>query len=146
MLHTADFAGAAKPFPVARTWSEKVNREFCDQYNDEIEGVFDFCCHVLDAYGFDYSVGLKTRGEKRIGSDEIWDMADNTAFSASMSCGGTRPADSTIPSLTTPPHPKPIALTPNCSESKVGKREHTIRSRPGRAEVRSRAKRLCAVG
>jgi threonyl-tRNA synthetase len=40
-------------------------------------GVFDFCCHVLETFGFEYMVGLKTRGEKRIGSDEIWDMAED---------------------------------------------------------------------
>jgi threonyl-tRNA synthetase len=39
--------------------------------------VFDFCCHILDTFGFDYHVGLKTRPEKRIGTDEIWDMAEN---------------------------------------------------------------------
>ncbi len=52
---------------------------FCtpEQYPSEVEGVFDFCCHVLDTFGFDYHVGLKTRGEKRIGSDDIWDMAED---------------------------------------------------------------------
>ena len=52
---------------------------FCtpEQYEAEIEGVFDFCCHVLDTFGFDYYVALKTRGEKRIGSDESWDLAED---------------------------------------------------------------------
>lgn len=52
---------------------------FCtpEQYEAEIEGVFDFCCHVLDTFGFDYYVALKTRGEKRIGGDEIWDLAED---------------------------------------------------------------------
>ena len=52
---------------------------FCrpDQYPAECEGVFDFCCHVLDTFGFDYHVSLKTRGPKRIGGDAIWDMAED---------------------------------------------------------------------
>ncbi len=48
-----------------------------EQYPAEIEGVFDFCCHVLDTFGFEYHVALKTRNpEKSIGSDEVWAMAE----------------------------------------------------------------------
>jgi len=62
-----------------RSFTQDDAHIFCtpEQYEAECEGVFDFCCHVLDTFGFDYHVGLKTRGEKRIGSDEIWDMAEN---------------------------------------------------------------------
>ncbi|EAR83084.2 3',5'-cyclic-nucleotide phosphodiesterase (macronuclear) [Tetrahymena thermophila SB210] len=35
IIHTADFTGAAKPFPLSRQWSEKVNREFHNQYIEE---------------------------------------------------------------------------------------------------------------
>ncbi len=61
-----------------RSFTQDDAHIFCtpDQYADEIEGCFDFCCHILDSFGFDYSVGLKTRGEKRIGSEEIWDLAE----------------------------------------------------------------------
>ena len=62
-----------------RSFTQDDAHIFCtpDTYEQEIEGVFDFCCYVLDAFGFDYHVGLKTRGEKRIGGDEIWDMAED---------------------------------------------------------------------
>jgi len=62
-----------------RSFTQDDAHIFCtpDNYPQEIEGVFDFCCHILDAFGFDYHVGLKTRPEKRIGTDEIWDMAEN---------------------------------------------------------------------
>jgi threonyl-tRNA synthetase len=61
-----------------RSFTQDDAHIFCtpDQYAAEIEGVFDFCCHILDTFGFDYYVGFKTRGEKRIGSDEVWDMAE----------------------------------------------------------------------
>ena len=61
-----------------RSFTQDDAHIFCtpEQYADEIEGVFDFCCFILDAFGFDYHVGLKTRGEKRIGDDAIWDMAE----------------------------------------------------------------------
>lgn len=62
-----------------RSFTQDDAHIFCTpaQYETEIEGVFDFCCFVLDTFGFDYHVGLKTRGAKRIGSDAIWDMAEN---------------------------------------------------------------------
>jgi threonyl-tRNA synthetase len=62
-----------------RSFTQDDAHIFCtpETYSQEIEGVFDFCCHILDTFGFDYHVGLKTRPEKRIGTDEIWDMAEN---------------------------------------------------------------------
>lgn len=62
-----------------RSFTQDDAHIFCtpEQYEKEIEGVFDFCCFVLDTFGFDYHVGLKTRGEKRIGTEEIWDMAED---------------------------------------------------------------------
>lgn len=61
-----------------RSFTQDDAHIFCtrEQYEAECEGVFDFCCHVLDTFGFEYTVGLKTRGEKRIGTDDIWDMAE----------------------------------------------------------------------
>jgi threonyl-tRNA synthetase len=61
-----------------RSFTQDDAHIFCtpEQYEQEIVGVFDFCCHILDTFGFDYYVGFKTRGEKRIGGDEIWDMAE----------------------------------------------------------------------
>jgi threonyl-tRNA synthetase len=62
-----------------RSFTQDDAHIFCtpETYRSELAGVFDFCCHILDSFGFDYHVGLKTRGEKRIGSDEIWDMAES---------------------------------------------------------------------
>lgn len=61
-----------------RSFTQDDAHIFCtpEQYEAEIEGVFDFICHILDTFGFDYHIGFKTRGEKRIGSDEVWDMAE----------------------------------------------------------------------
>ena len=62
-----------------RSFTQDDAHIFCtpETYHAEVLGVFDFCCHVLETFGFEYMVGLKTRGEKRIGSDEIWDMAED---------------------------------------------------------------------
>lgn len=35
IVHTADFNGGAKQFDVSRIWSEKVNKEFSAQYEEE---------------------------------------------------------------------------------------------------------------
>ncbi|MFH1464305.1 MAG: threonine--tRNA ligase [Pseudomonadota bacterium] len=62
-----------------RSFTQDDAHIFCtpETYHAEVLGVFDFCCHVLETFGFEYMVGLKTRGEKRIGSDEIWDLAED---------------------------------------------------------------------
>ena len=62
-----------------RSFTQDDAHIFCtpEQYAAEIEGVFDFCCHILDTFGFDYYVGFKTRGPKRIGDDAVWDMAED---------------------------------------------------------------------
>ncbi|MCU0694004.1 MAG: threonine--tRNA ligase [Polyangiaceae bacterium] len=62
-----------------RSFTQDDAHIFCtpEQYPAEIEGVFDFCCFILDSFGFDYHVGLKTRPEGRIGTDAIWDMAED---------------------------------------------------------------------
>ncbi|OPX21362.1 MAG: threonine--tRNA ligase [Planctomycetales bacterium 4484_113] len=51
---------------------------FCtpEQYEEEVSACLDFCFHTLDTFGFDYYVGLKTRPDDKLGSDEIWDMAE----------------------------------------------------------------------
>ena len=62
-----------------RSFTQDDAHIFCtpEQYEAEIEGVFDFCCHIWDTFGFDYQVALKTRNpEKSMGSDEIWAMAE----------------------------------------------------------------------
>jgi threonyl-tRNA synthetase len=62
-----------------RSFTQDDAHIFCtpDQYAEEVEAVFDFCCHVLDTFGFEYMIGFKTRGEKRVGSDAIWDLAED---------------------------------------------------------------------
>ena len=31
VLHSCDFSGNVKPFPIARIWSERINKEFTKQ-------------------------------------------------------------------------------------------------------------------
>ncbi|CAD8079707.1 unnamed protein product [Paramecium sonneborni] len=40
IIHTSDFAGGAKPFPISKEWSVRVNKEFQEQYT--LEGKFGY--------------------------------------------------------------------------------------------------------
>ncbi|OGK09124.1 MAG: threonine--tRNA ligase [Candidatus Riflebacteria bacterium RBG_13_59_9] len=52
---------------------------FCtpEQYQDEVKGCLDFCFDAYDTFGFEYTVGLKTRPDQFMGSPEVWDMAED---------------------------------------------------------------------
>ncbi len=52
---------------------------FCneEQLEEEIFKIMDLMEFVYKKFGFKYSVELSTRPEKRIGSDEIWDKAED---------------------------------------------------------------------
>ena len=54
---------------------------FCrpDQLEDEVVGVVEFACFMLETFGFnEYQVMLSTRPEKYAGTVEIWDEATET--------------------------------------------------------------------
>lgn len=51
---------------------------FCtpEQLKDELKKVVEFALDMMKTFGFEYSIKLSTRPEKRIGSDEQWDKAE----------------------------------------------------------------------
>jgi threonyl-tRNA synthetase len=54
---------------------------FCrpDQLEDEVVGVVEFACFMLETFGFDdYEVMLSTRPEKYAGTIEVWEQATET--------------------------------------------------------------------
>ena len=54
---------------------------FCtpDQIESEINGVLDLTFQVLSAFGFEeFELNLSTRPEKAVGSDEQWELAENS--------------------------------------------------------------------
>jgi threonyl-tRNA synthetase len=63
---------------------------FCepDQLQDEIIGVLDFARYMLSVFSFnEYEVNLSTRPEQRLGSDEVWDMAEGALAGALEAAG-----------------------------------------------------------
>ncbi|MCD6283247.1 threonine--tRNA ligase [bacterium] len=61
-----------------RYFTQDDAHHFCtpEQYQDEVKLCLDFCFDTWDTFGFDYTVGLKTRPDEFLGSPEIWDMAE----------------------------------------------------------------------
>ncbi|MBP9837853.1 MAG: threonine--tRNA ligase [Proteobacteria bacterium] len=58
---------------------------FCrpDQMPAEIDKVLDFCLTLLRSFGFkDYKLLLSTRPEKRVGTEDLWDAAENALRAA----------------------------------------------------------------
>ncbi len=48
-----------------------------DQIRSEVEEIMDMITEVLETFDLDYEMALATRPEKSVGSDEIWDRAEN---------------------------------------------------------------------
>ncbi|MFU8869328.1 threonine--tRNA ligase [Natronococcus sp.] len=48
-----------------------------DQIRQEVEEIMDMITEVLETFDLDYEMALATRPEKSVGSDEIWDRAEN---------------------------------------------------------------------
>ncbi|WP_226003985.1 threonine--tRNA ligase [Natrinema salinisoli] len=47
-----------------------------EQIKSEVEEIMDMITEVLDTFDLDYEMALATRPEKSVGSDEIWDRAE----------------------------------------------------------------------
>ncbi|ELY58240.1 threonine--tRNA ligase [Natronococcus jeotgali] len=48
-----------------------------DQIRGEVEEIMDMITEVLETFDLEYEMALATRPEKSVGSDEIWDRAEN---------------------------------------------------------------------
>jgi threonyl-tRNA synthetase len=57
---------------------------FCrpDQVEDEIYALLDLVDHIYGTFGLRYRLDFSTRPQKRIGSDEVWDDAENALRNA----------------------------------------------------------------
>jgi threonyl-tRNA synthetase len=57
---------------------------FCaeDQVKEEVQRCLDFGFFIYDIFGFEPSLELSTRPDKRVGSDEMWDRAEGALEAA----------------------------------------------------------------
>ncbi|MBP1625731.1 MAG: threonyl-tRNA synthetase [Holophagaceae bacterium] len=79
-LHRYERSGVTQGLTRVRTFCQDDAHIYCapEQMKAEMASFFAFIKNVYDTFGFEeVRVALSTRPEKRIGSDEIWDLAEN---------------------------------------------------------------------
>lgn len=79
-LHRFELSGAMHGLTRVRTFCQDDAHIFCamDQLQSEIAGFMKLLNRVYDTLGMNnYKIYLSTRPEKRMGSEEYWDMAEN---------------------------------------------------------------------
>jgi threonyl-tRNA synthetase len=77
-LHRNELAGALTGLTRVRRFQQDDAHIFCapEQIKDEIRGALEFMSYVYTIFGFEFTLGLSTRPEKRVGSDAVWDQAE----------------------------------------------------------------------
>ncbi|WP_005038473.1 threonine--tRNA ligase [Holophaga foetida] len=79
-LHRYERSGVTQGLTRVRTFCQDDAHIYCapEQMKAEMASFFAFIKDVYDTFGFEeVRVALSTRPEKRIGSDDIWDLAEN---------------------------------------------------------------------
>ena len=85
IVHRHEFSGALHGLFRVRNFTQDDAHIFCtpDQIEKEIIGVIDLIDGFYSGiFGFEYHIELSTRPEKAIGSNEIWDMAEQALANA----------------------------------------------------------------
>lgn len=77
-VHRHEFSGALNGMMRVRTFCQDDAHIFvmAEQIEEEIGLILDLLSHVYSIFGFEYTVELSTRPEDRMGSDEMWDQAE----------------------------------------------------------------------
>jgi len=81
VLHRNELSGALTGLTRVRRFVQDDAHIFCrpDQIADEISNCFDFLKYVYGIFGFQFTLELSTRPEKKfIGDLETWNAAENT--------------------------------------------------------------------
>lgn len=79
-LHRYEKSGAMSGLTRVRTFCQDDAHVFCtmDQFQSEIQNFMNLFNDVYNTLGMtDYKIGLSTRPESRMGSDDIWDKAED---------------------------------------------------------------------
>lgn len=79
-VHRHEFSGALNGMLRVRTFCQDDAHVFVrpDQIEEEIKGMIQLIDKIYSVFGFKYSVELSTRPEDSMGSDELWDIAENS--------------------------------------------------------------------
>ncbi len=85
LVHRHEFSGALHGLFRVRNFTQDDAHIFMtpDQIESEIIGVIELIDHFYkDIFGFEYHIELSTKPQKAIGSNEIWEIAENALQNA----------------------------------------------------------------
>jgi threonyl-tRNA synthetase len=88
-VHRHEYSGALNGMMRVRTFCQDDAHIFArpDQIQEEISRVIALIDHVYGVFGFEYKIELSTRPEDYMGSDELWDQAEQSLKSVLDSSG-----------------------------------------------------------
>ena len=89
-LHRYEKSGVVTGLFRVRTFVQDDAHIFCrpDQIQDEVTSLIRLVQYVMeDVFGFQVSIDLSLRGDKRIGSDEVWDVSEDALRQALLANG-----------------------------------------------------------
>ena len=90
-VHRHERSGVTQGLFRVRTFVQDDAHIYCteEQIESEILAVLKMVKFFYTTFGFTYHVELSTRPEKRLGSEETWDKAENSLKNALESAGET---------------------------------------------------------
>ncbi|ANM28778.1 threonyl-tRNA synthetase [Acidobacteria bacterium Mor1] len=88
-LHRYELSGAVAGLTRVRTFCQDDGHIFCapDQIRDEVHGVVKMILETYGTFGFEVRLFLSTRPEKKVGSDELWDLSEKALEDALKDLG-----------------------------------------------------------
>ena len=84
LVHRHEFSGALHGLFRVRAFTQDDAHVFCmkDQIEDQIIETIDLYDKFYTLFGFEYAIELSTKPEKAIGSDEVWEQAEDALKNA----------------------------------------------------------------
>ena len=84
LVHRHEFSGALHGLFRVRAFTQEDAHVFCmkDQIEDQIIEIIDLYDKFYTLFGFEYAIELSTKPEKAIGSDEVWEQAEDALKNA----------------------------------------------------------------
>lgn len=78
-VYRHELSGAVHGLMRARGFTQDDAHVFCreDQVVDEVLAILDLADAIMKEFGFEYAAEISTRPEKSIGTDEMWEKAEN---------------------------------------------------------------------
>ncbi len=89
LVHRHEKSGQLNGLFRVRCFTQDDAHIFClpNQIESEIKGIISLVDEVYSKFGFEYTIELSTRPEDSMGSDELWNMAENALSSVLRNLG-----------------------------------------------------------